>query len=277
MNPYQILGVDTGASQDDIKKAYRRLASQHHPDKGGDTKKFQEIQAAYETLSDPRKKSEYDNPSPFGQGPFGGWQQADMGGVPPGFEDIFNHIFSRNQGPFGRQQPRNRNINLETEISLEDAFTGKTIIASYTLPSGKNKTFEVKIPAGIHDGMNLKIPGGGDQTIAHLPPGDALLQVRIRPHKEFQLNGIDLIKQIEISVWDAMLGNDVDIKNIDGETITIRIKEGTQPGGVLRVHAKGMPDLRNNSIRGNLLLSVKIKIPTDLTEIQKSTIRSLIP
>jgi len=276
MNPYQILGVDTSASQDDIKKAYRRLASQHHPDKGGDTKKFQEIQAAYETLSDPQKKAEYDNPSPFGQSPFGGWQQADMGGVPPGFEDIFNHIFGRNQGAFNRQQARNRNINLETEISLEDAFSGKTIIASYTLPSGKNKTFEVKIPAGVHNGMTLKIPGGGDQTIAHLPPGDALLLVRIQQHPEFQLNGIDLVKVLEISVWDAILGNDVDVKNINGEIITIKIKEGTQPGTLLRVQSKGMPDLRNNSIKGNLLLSVKVKIPTSLTEIQKSTIKSLI-
>jgi curved DNA-binding protein len=276
MNPYQILGVDTSASQDDIKRAYRKLASQHHPDKGGDTKKFQEIQSAYETLSDPNKRNEYDNPSPFGQSPFGGWQQANMGGVPPGFEDFFSQIFSRNQNGFNRPPARNRNINLETEISLEDAFTGKSIIASYTLPSGKSKTFEVKIPAGVHDGMMLKIPGGGDQTINQLPPGDALLQIKISPHPEFQLNGIDLIKNLEISVWDAILGNDVDVKNINGEIITIKIKEGTQPGTLLRVQAKGMPDLRNNSIRGNLLLSVKVKIPTGLTEIQKSTIKTLL-
>jgi curved DNA-binding protein len=276
MDYYKTLGIDKTASPDEIKKAFRSLASKHHPDKGGDTAKFQEIQEAYATLSDPEKKSQYDNPSPFGNHPSGGWQQADM---PQGFEHFFSQFGSNPFGDiFGHQRAaRNRSINLQTDITLEDAFTGKEVIASYRLGNGQERSFEVKIPAGVHDGITLRIAGAGEQSYQHIPPGDAMLTVRVLPHPRFQRNNNDLIEQITISVWDALLGKDIEVTTVSGEKLTIKIKEGTQPDAMLRIQGYGMPDMRNPKIRGNHMISIKIHVPTNLTEFQKNTIRSILP
>jgi curved DNA-binding protein len=154
MDYYNILGVDRSASQDDIKKAYRKLAAKHHPDRGGDTAKFQEISAAYDTLSDPNKRSQYDNPQPQG-----GFQQ--YGGMPPGFEEMFRGF---GNSPFGdifgqrRQQPvRNRTLNLQTQITLEEAFKGKDLLANVQLPSGRDQLLEVKIPAGVIEAVLVPV------------------------------------------------------------------------------------------------------------------------
>lgn len=274
MDYYNTLGISKDASPDEIKRAYRSLASKHHPDKGGDTATFQKVQEAYATLSDPEKRSAYDNPSPFGQRSDGGWQQA--GGVPPGFEQFF-HQFSNNPfgDMFGRRPQRNRNINLQTEITLEEAFYGKEIIASYRVGNGQDRTFEVKIPPGCYDGIVLRIAGAGDQHYAGMPPGDAMLSVRVLPHPRFQRNGNDLVEQITISAWDAMLGKDLEIKTISKENLTVRIREGTQPDSFLRVQGYGMCELNNPNIRGNHMIAIKVKIPDNLTEYQKNTLRSI--
>lgn len=278
MDYYQTLGISRDASQDDIKKAFRKLASQHHPDKGGDTATFQKIQEAYATLSDPQKKQQYDNPSPFGQNPNGGWQQAD--GVPPGFEQFF-HQFGPDLGSifgnhFGQRRPRNKNVNLQTEITLEEAFKGKEIIASYRLMNGQERTFEVKIPPGTHDGLTLRIAGAGDNIHANIPPGDAMLSVRVLPHHRFQRNGMDIVEQIVVPVWDVLLGKDQEVQTISGEKITVRIKEGTQPESFLRIQGYGMPNLNNPNVRGNHMILIKVDIPNNLTEYQKNTIRSIL-
>jgi len=278
MDYYQTLGIARDASQDDIKKAFRKLASQHHPDKGGDTAMFQKIQEAYATLSDPQKKAQYDNPSPFGTNPDGSWRQSD---VPPGFEQFF-HQFGPDLGSifgnhFGQRRPKNRNVNLQTEITLEEACRGKEIIASYRLSNNQERTFEVKIPPGTHDGLTLRIAGAGDNAYQGAPAGDAMLSVRVLPHARFQRNGLDLIEQITISAWEAMLGKDVEVQTISGEKITVRIKEGTQPESFLRIQGYGMPHLNNPSVRGNHMILIKIQIPNNLTEYQKNTIRSILP
>ena len=277
MDYYQTLGIGRDASQEEIKKAFRSLASKHHPDKGGDTAKFQEIQEAYATLSDPQKKAAYDNPSPFGTNPDGSWRQADVGG----FEQFFHHFGPDLNSFFGQhfnqRRQRNRNVNLQTEISLEEAFKGKEIIASFRVASGQERAFEVKIPPGTHDGLVLRIPGAGDKTYANAPAGDAMLTVRVLPHPRFQRNGLDLVEQVTISVWDALLGKDLDVKTISGDNITVRIKEGTQPESFLRIQGYGMPQLNNPAVRGNHMILIKIDIPNNLTEYQKNTIRSILP
>ncbi len=278
MDYYQVLGVDRNASPEDIKRAFRSLASKHHPDKGGDTAAFQRIQEAYATLSDPQKKQQYDNPSPFGTNPNGGWQQADG---PPGFEQFF-HQFGPDLGSlfgnhFGQRRMRNRNVNLEAEIILEEAYRGKEIIASYRLSNNQERTFEVKIPPGTHDGLVLRISGAGDNAYQGLPPGDAMLTVRVLPHVRFQRNGADIIEQITISAWDAILGKDLNIKTINNENLVVRIKEGTQPDSFLRLQGYGMPNLNNPSVKGNHMIRIKVSIPDNLTESQKNTIRSILP
>ena len=277
MDYYQTLGVSRDSSQEDIKKAFRKLASQHHPDKGGDTATFQKIQEAYATLSDPQKKAAYDNPSPFGQNPDGSWRQADTGG----FEQFFHHfgpdlnsIFGQH---FGQRKQKNRNVNLQTEITLEEAFRGKEIIASYRLTNNQERTFEVKIPPGTHDGLVLRISGAGDNIYQGIPPGDAMLTVRVLPHPRLQRNGADLVEQITVSVWDAILGKDIEVRTISGDNITVRIKEGTQPESFLRIQGYGMPHLNNPAVRGNHMILVKVEVPNNLTEYQKNTIRSILP
>ncbi len=278
MDYYQTLGVGRSASQEDIKRAFRSLASKHHPDKGGDTKKFQEIQEAYATLSDPQKKSAYDNPNPFGTNADGSWREA---GVPPGFEQFF-HQFGPDLGSlfgnrFNQRRMRNRNVNLEAEITLEEAFRGKEIIASYRLSNNQERTFEVKIPPGTHDGLVLRISGAGDNAYQGIPPGDAMLTIRVLPHARFQRNGGDIIEQITVSAWDAILGKDINIKTINNEDLLIRIKEGTQPDSFLRLQGYGMPNLNNPAVRGNHMIRIKISIPDNLSESQKNVIRSILP
>jgi curved DNA-binding protein len=280
MDFYSTLGINKNAGADEIKKAYRSLASKHHPDKGGDTKKFQEIEEAYRTLSDPEKRAQYDNPAPqgfsaFGQDPFGGWQQA---GGPQGFEQFF-HQFGPDLGSIfgqGRRQTRNRNINLETAISLEEAYTGKEVIASYRLGTGEERTFEVKIPPGVHDGLTLRISGAGDNSIRQLPPGDAMLTIRVIPHHKFQRNGNDVVETIEITAWDAILGKDIEVETIGKSKLTVGLKEGTQPDSMLRIQGHGMPDINNPNVKGNHMIAIKITIPTNLTEFQKNTLRSIL-
>lgn len=274
MNYYDVLGVTKTASSDEIKRAYRRLASQHHPDKGGDTAKFQQVEEAYRILSDPDSRREYDNPAPFRNTPNSSWQEFNGGPF-----DQFFHQFGPDLGSIfgqrGRQRFKNKDINLSTDISLEEAFYGKDIIAQYAIQTGQRRTFEAKIPPGVETGNVLRIPGGGDHSIRELPPGDALLTINVAPHQRFKRNGADLIEEIEISAWEAILGCEKNIRTIDNSTFTIKIKEGTQPNSTLRLQGQGMIVL-NSSARGNHFINIKVHVPTNLTEYQKNTLRSIL-
>ena len=271
---YQILGLTKTASPDDIKKAYRKLASQHHPDKGGDTAKFQELQVAYETLSSPEKRAQYDNPRPQHNG-----FHHQHGGMPPGFEDIFAQAFGGN--PFGgmfsqpRHGPRNQNLNIQTTITLEEAFEGKEIIANLTLPSGRDQVLQIKIPAGILDGNTLRLTGIGDDTYPNIPKGDIHLTVNIAPNVNFERRGDDLVQKVKISCVDAMLGKTVSVTTIDKKTLDVNIKSGTQPNTILAAQGYGMPNVNDKRFRGRLLMEIEVFVPTDLTDQQKQILKSL--
>jgi curved DNA-binding protein len=269
---YSTLGVNKSASADEIKKAYRKLAMQHHPDRGGDQNKFKEIQNAYDTLSDPEKKSQYDNPNPFGN--MGGGWQSD---VPPGFEDFFSN-FQFGGNPFGfqfrQQTQKNRNLNLQTTITLEDALSGKEIIASITLPNGKEQTIEVKIPKGIQNGTTLRLAGMGDNSFPNLPRGDLHLTVNIAPHNVFQRQGDDLLMNIEIDAIKAVLGTTHTIYSLNGKKLDLKIGAGTQHGKVFSAAGYGMPNMHDPRFIGNLLITVNIKIPTNLSKKQIEILKS---
>lgn len=268
---YRILGVDKNANYDDIKRAYRKLAAQHHPDRGGDTSKFQEIQSAYSILSDPEKREAYDNPQPQ----MGGFHFSNNG-FPPGFEDIFSNFPDAFGGMFRRQSPKNKILNIQTSITLEDSFFGKEIIANLTLPSGKNQTLEIKIPKGIQDSTILKLTGMGDDSFPNLPRGDIHLTIRVQPNLEFQRQGDDLIKSINLNCLDAIIGKDIIINTIDQKELEIKINPGTQHGQIFSIQGHGMPNIQNNLIRGRLLIQTNIIVPTDLTNKQKEIIKSII-
>jgi curved DNA-binding protein len=269
---YNTLAIDKNASPDDIKKAYRRLASQHHPDKGGDTTKFQSIQEAYATLSDPDKRAQYDNPQPQGFHQFGG--------MPPGFEDIFANMGGPFGDLFGRGRPqapnRNRTITLQTQISLEEAFVGKELIANIQLPSGREQILEVKIPAGVREGTTLRLSGIGDDAIPNIPRGDIHLTVQIAPHHVYQRQGDDLIKALNVNCLDAIIGKTITFETIDHKTLEIGIAAGTQNGQLLAIQGHGMPNMNDNRMRGRLLIQIQITVPTDLSESQKDHIRQIL-
>ena len=267
---YATLGVSKDATQDEIKKAFRKLASQHHPDKGGDTEKFQEIQAAYDTLGDTDKRAAYDNPAPQG------FQQ--YGGMPPGFEDVINQMFG-NHGfgdIFGRrptQPQRNRTLNIQTQITLEESFHGKEMVANLTLPNGKDQVLQIKIPAGISDGTTLRLAGMGDDSIPNIPRGDIHLTVNVQPHKTFQRTNDDLNCTLNLSCIDAMTGKNIQIETIDNKTLEVTIRPGTQHGQTLSAMGYGMPKVNDNRYRGRLLIHINILVPGNLTDAQKQILK----
>lgn len=271
MDYYQILGVDKSASPEQIKKAYRKLASQHHPDKGGDNAKFQEIQVAYSTLSDPQKRAEYDNPQTQFSHHFGGFNGMDP-------NDIFAHMFGGGVhfgNGFRRQQVRrNKNVNINVQMSLNEVLTGKEIVGSIKLPSGKDQAIQITIPPGVETGDTIKYPGLGDDSIPNLPKGDLLVQIHEAPDPRFVRQGNKLITEQSISVFDAILGCKVKITTIDNSVIELTIPPGTKPDTVFSCSGYGLPH-KNSKIRGNLYVKAIVTVPNNLDDQDKSVLENM--
>ncbi len=245
-NYYEILGVKTSASQDEIKRAYRKLASQHHPDKGGDVKKFQEIEQAYRTLSDPQTRQQYDNPQPdFGQFGF------SQGNTPFDFESIFDIFGARFSHPGQQQRPRFARMSLT--ISLADVATGGRRTVGVGTSTG-TQTVELEIPLGINDGDTVQYPG--------LAPGggDLVITFRIQPDLRWNRNGSNLICDQTVSVWDLILGTEITIKDIVGSQLQLTVPAGTQPGTMLRLRGRGLPNRHGQP--GDLIIRIQAQIPT---------------
>lgn len=268
---YKTLGVHRGASNDDIKKAYRKLAMKNHPDRGGDEHKFKEIEEAYRTLSDPEKKRLFDmgvDPNQQHQG----FNHHGFEGFQHNFEDIFGHTFGF--GFAGNRAPRrNRNTGISVEITLEDVLKGKNFDAEVNA-NGKSKFININIPPGIENGQQIRYQGMGDDSIPNMRPGDLIVSILIRNHSRFKREGDSLIYDVNISAWDLMLGTTLEIKTLDDRVISINIPEGTQPDTVFSCRGEGLPNVRSKN-RGNLLIKLKTIIPKNLSEIQRSKIREI--
>ena len=272
MDYYATLGLKRGASPDEIKKAYRSMAMKHHPDRGGDEKKFKEISTAYEALSDPEKKRIIDmGGDPNAQPGMGGFNQGPFE-FHFGSGDLNDLFGGFGFGGFGRQPlRRNKSLNINVEVSLEYILNGKDINAEISIPGGKNKMINISIPPGIEHGQQIRYEGMGDNSISSLRPGDLFVNVLIRNHPTFKREGTSLILEKEISVWDAILGTSLDIKTLDNKTLSITIPAGTQPETVLSCRGEGLPHMRTKQ-RGNLLIKIKVRIPKNLTIDQKRSI-----
>jgi len=239
---YATLGVPRTATPDEIKKAFRKLASQHHPDKGGNTQKFQEIQAAYDTLGDAVKRAAYDNPQPQFSGMPGG-AQFNM-------NDIFSSMFGQGFGPQRRQHHHTR---MTLWIRLTDVAQGGTRPVAVGTPQG-HSTIEVEIPLGINDGDNVQYqglaPGGGDLVI----------QFRVHPDPVWQRNGLDLVTDVTADIWSMILGSDITVHTLTGSQLTTAMPAGTQPRTLIRLRKHGLRDRSGN--QGDLMIRVVPTIPT---------------
>jgi len=275
MNHYITLGVDKKATVDEIKKAYRKLASQHHPDKGGDTAKFQEIQTAYDTLSDPEKRAAHDNPSPFGTRTDGGWNGWKNAGVPPGFEDLFAQFGFGDFDAPRQQQRRNKNISGEITISLSDTLEHQTKTLSILTSNNNRTNVDIKIPRGITSGTSVKYPSLGDTMFGNLPPGDLIITVNVLANQNYQVSGLDLIVGLTIDCFQAILGSEQTIVGLDNKQFTIQTPVACQQGTKLKIMGEGLWGFQND-IKGHLFVNVSISIPKNLTDDQKNLIQSLV-
>lgn len=317
---YQILGVSRGAGEEEVRRAFRKLARVYHPDKNANDRgaedRFKEINEAYEVLGDPAKRRRYDefnsawqsNPdadeawknfsesTPGGSTPRGASEHFTFDGA--GFSEFFDQLFKdrgqsepRRPGPDLRsrkeveEQTDGRGDDLEADIwvSLEEIARGgvrpltmkRAVRCSTCFGMGQynahkcercdgkgsflqSETYKVKIPRGVREGSFLRIPGRGEEGAAGAPPGDLFLKVRYTNHSEFHVNNGQLVHELEVAPWEAVLGAVVTVPTLDGNA-TIRIPAGTQSGHKLRVKGRGLPAADGEP--GDLIVAVKVQVP----------------
>jgi len=295
---YKILGVDKNADEKEIKKAYRRLARQHHPDVNPGDKaaeaRFKEINEANEVLSDPEKRRKYEelgrNYQRWQQtgGQPGGfdWSQWTEGGQPggvrveygdlndlfggSGFSDFFEAIFGGMGGGSRRAaqataQPRD--LEHEVEITLEEAFHG-----AQRLMEIDGRRLEVKIPAGVKTGSRVRMAGEGLPGGKAGPRGDIYLRIKVLPHATFERQGDHLHCEIPADLFAALLGGEVRVPTLSG-TVALRIPAGTQSGRIFRLAGQGMPKLRTPQEHGDLYVKIRVMLPEALSEKERNLVR----
>ena len=248
MDYYQLLGVNKDSSLKEIKTAYRKLASKHHPDKGGDEAKFKEIQAAYETLSDPQKKQEYDNPNPFGN--FSG-NPGDIFGQGSPFGDIFGDIFGQRRQPQG-----NPDSVGDVRITLEQAYTGTELNLGI---DGVNRT--ITIQPGAREGSRIRLQGAGRQQYQQFPPGDLIIRLHIDVPPTMAVQDNDIFQHVIINAIEAMTGVEKKIDHISGKKLSVKIPAGSQQGSRLRLSNQGMPYPGAPEVYGSLFVIINIDVP----------------
>ena len=253
MDHYSILGVGKNATPDDIKKSYRKLASKHHPDKGGDTATFQQIQTAYDTLIDPNKRQQYDNPAPKGF--------PQQSGMPPGFEHIFGQMFGGGNpfDPFAqhRQQPQQQVFRTTISISLEQAYHGGEQILKLQTPANVHAV-TIQIPKGIQNGNQMRI----DKVI---DGASLIVDFKVENHLKYDRQGNDLICNHPISVLDLIVGTSFEFVTLSEKTLEVTVKPKTQPYMQLKLAGQGMPIL-NTTRYGDQIILLKPFIPDIIDE-----------
>jgi|SRR5882672_2104167 len=252
MDPYAVLGLQRGASEEEAKNAFRRLAKTCHPDLNPNNaaaeRRFKEINAAYEAIRNPQPEPIF-HAAGFDDFPF------------PGFEDMFSGLHGFNR------QPRNNNIHLECRLTLEDAFHGKDFEVTVN-----SRNLKVTIPAGIEDGTNLRVIGAGDHAIKAMRPGDLYVLVRILPHATLTRFGRNLMTVAPVSAFDVLLGKEIEVVGIDGKTMRIAIPGGFDTSRKLRLAGQGMVDAAG---RGDLLIELFIIFDV-LNEEQRGLIQQAV-
>jgi len=243
MDHYQTLGVAKNASPDEIKKAYRKLASQHHPDRGGDTARFQQIQQAYDVLSDPNKRQEYDNPAPQGF-------HFTSGNFPPDFQDLFATMFGQNV-----RRPSEPLYRTTVNVSLMTAYKGGTHTIQLITNNAKN-IYQIQIPKGVDNGMQIRYNN-------LIPNATLIVDFRVEPNLKFERRGNDLYANQSISILDLISGGEFEFETISGKILKVGIKPKTQPYNTLKIGNEGMP-IPNTEQYGDQFILIKPFIPDNI-------------
>lgn len=239
-DPYAILGVERTATPEEIKKAYKKLAQKHHPDRGGDEAKFKEIAEAYEKVKDGKKPE-----------PEVDWQAFDFDLRNEGaFEEFLNRARQRQH-----HQPH---LRFTVPIELKDAVVGGKHYIRIPL-GGTVETIDVTIPAGTQDGDTVKYP--------RIAKGvDVFIKYQVNPSKEWTVQGLDLIKDVRVSIWDLIKGTELNVQTIYDTTIKLKVPERTQPGKMLRIKGKGIQSRKNLLHVGDMYVHISAYIPDDIHE-----------
>lgn len=266
MDYYDRLGVSKNASQDELKKAYKKASMQHHPDRGGDEEQFKKINEAYATLKDPQKRAEYDNPQPqgFSQG-FGPGGFQGMGG----FEDIFSQFGFRQQRP----QQRNQDININYSLSFKEMFTGTSVSIQYKLPSGDTEFLDAAIPPGVDHGSQVRFQNKGDNRFPNLPRGHLILRIKIQNDQVWRREGNNIIATKNINLLDFIIGTNLEIATPADKKFSLHVPANTKPGTTFSITGHGVPDF-NTRRPGNVYIKLAPTMP-DLTQEQMLKIKDI--
>lgn len=294
---YETLGVSKTADEDEIRSAFRKLARKYHPDVAKDKKtaeeKFKQINEAYEVLSDPEKRRKYDQlgenwnqpggfqpPPQWGAGqPGGGFHRGsgENGGVEfefggTGFSDFFEAFFGGGRGRsafggFGQRETmaeRGSDVEADIMVTLEEALHGSTRQVSLRRAgSTKTETYQVKIPRGVREGQRIRLAGQGEASERGGKSGDLFLRVRLARHPDFSVEGSDLVHEVKIAPWQAVLGDQLIVPTLEGNA-RLKLPSGTQGGQRFRLRERGLPGVSGQ--RGDLYVVVQIALPKKLTE-----------
>lgn len=296
---YSVLGVPKDATDDQIKKAYRKLARTYHPDKNpGDEaaeSKFKDVGEAYAVLSDAEDRKQYDAIRAMGGGGarfsaggsggggfddvfssmFGGGASTHRTGNAGGFEDILGGMFGGGAGPFGnaggfggfgRRTQKGADETAAASISLAQAVSGATVQVV-----NRGQRFNARIPAGVHDGQKIRLRGKGQPGANGGEPGDLIITVSVEKHPVFELSGKNIKITLPVSFAEAALGAHVDVPTISGETVTVKIPAGSSSGTTLRVRGRGV---QGTGTPGDMLVTLKIVVPKKLSTDAKEAVEA---